>query len=62
MRQTYLVIDKYRVTQSGYFIIATTEVLDMGITFRKLLFCHGIIEEIKGQENPNEIIQRYDSL
>ena len=32
------------MTQSGYFKLATTGALGMGITDRKLLFCHGISE------------------
>ena len=45
MRQCDLDLDKYWVTQSGYFRLATTVELGMVITDEKLLFCHGISEE-----------------
>ena len=32
--------------QRGYFILTTTVSLGMGITYSKLLFCHGISEGI----------------
>ena len=44
MRQSNLDIDEYWMTQSGYFILATTVILGMGITYGKLLFCHSISE------------------
>ena len=34
------------VTQSGYFRLATTVVLGVGITDKKILFCRGISEVI----------------
>ena len=37
-----MLLDKYRVTQSGYFRLATTVALGMGITDGKLLYCHGV--------------------
>ena len=37
MRQSDLFLEKYWVTQSGYFRLATTVVLGMGITDGKLL-------------------------
>ena len=37
MWESDLVLDKYWVTQSGYFRLATTVVLGMGITDRKLI-------------------------
>ena len=40
MWQSDLVLDKYLVTQSGYFRLATTVVLGVGITYGKLLYCH----------------------
>ena len=45
MRKSDLELDKYWVTQSGYFRLATTVVLGMGITDGKLLFFHGISEK-----------------
>ena len=42
MRQYELAIDKYWVTQSGYFRPETTVSLGMGIPDAKLLFYHGI--------------------
>ena len=45
MRRYDLEVDKYRVKQSGYFRLATTVSLGVGITYGKLLFCHGISEE-----------------
>ena len=45
MRQSDIALEKYWVTQSVYFILATTLALSMVITDRKLLFCHGISEE-----------------
>ena len=44
MRQYDLELDKYWVTQSGYFRLATKVALDMGITDGKLLYCHGVAE------------------
>ena len=40
-----LAIEEYWVIQSGYFRLATTAALGMGMTYGKLLFCHGIWEE-----------------
>ena len=37
-----MVLDKYWVTQSGYFRLATEVALGMGITYGKLLYCHGV--------------------
>ena len=45
MRQYDIAIDKYWVTQSGYFRLSTTVALGMGITYGKLLLCHGISQE-----------------
>ena len=42
MRQSEIVLDKYWVTQSGYFRLETTVALGMGITYGKLPFCHVI--------------------
>ena len=44
MRQSDLVLDKYWVTQSGYFILSTTVALGVVITDGKLLYCHGVSE------------------
>ena len=44
MRRYYLSLDKYWVTQRGYFRPATTVALVMGITDGKLLYCHGVAE------------------
>ena len=37
-------LEKYWVTQSGNFRLATTVALGMGITDDKLLYCHGVSE------------------
>ena len=37
-------VDKYWLTQSGYFRLANKMVLGVGIKDTKLLFCHGISE------------------
>ena len=50
MWQSYLALDKYWVTHSGYFRLATTVVLVMGITYGKLLFCR-CITEVSGDKN-----------
>ena len=42
MLQSYLELEKYWLTQSGYFRPATTVALGMVITDGKMLFCHGI--------------------
>ena len=44
MWQSDLVLEKYWVTHSGYFRIATVVKFGMGITDGKLLFCIGISE------------------
>ena len=46
MRQYNTALDKYWVTRSGYFRLSTTVELVMGITYWKLLFCHGISEKL----------------
>ena len=38
------------LTKSGYFRIAIKVALGMGIKYGKLLFCHGISEEIKDKK------------
>ena len=47
MQKSDIALEKYWVTQSGYFILATTVALGMGITDVKLLLCHGISEQSK---------------
>ena len=42
IRKYDLSLEKYWVTQSGYFRLESTVELGMGITYGKLLFCHGI--------------------
>ena len=44
MRQPDISLEKYWVTQSGYFRLVTTVALGMGITDGKLLYCHGVAE------------------
>ena len=44
MRQYNLALEKYWVTQSVYFRLATTLTSGMGIADGKLLLCHGISE------------------
>ena len=44
IRYSDLVVYKYGVTQSGYFILETAVSLDMSIVHGKLLLCHGISE------------------
>ena len=44
MPQSDILLDKYWVTQSGYFRLANTVVLGMGIADEKLLYCHGVSE------------------
>ena len=50
VRQSDLALEKYWVTQSGYFTLATTVALGMGITDGKLLLCHGISEQSKDKK------------
>ena len=44
MRKSDLVLDKYWVKHSCYFILTATVVLGIGITDWELLLCHGISE------------------
>ena len=44
MQQSDIALDKYWVTQIGYFRLASTVVLGMGIKDGKLLYCHGVAE------------------
>ena len=47
MRQSDLALEKYWVTQSGYFRLAATVELCMGIEYGNLLLCHGISDQRK---------------
>ena len=44
MRQSDISLDKYWVTQSGYFRLSTTVTFGMDVTDGKLLYCHGVAE------------------
>ena len=44
MCQSDLALDKYWVTQRGYFRLATTVALGMGITDGKIIYCNGVAE------------------
>ena len=44
INQSDIALDKYCVTKSGYFRLATTVVLGMGVTDGKLLYCHSVAE------------------
>ena len=44
MQQSGITLDKYWVTQSGYFRLATSVALGMGIIDGNLLYCHGVSE------------------
>ena len=44
MLQYDLALDKYWVSQSGYFRLATKVALGRGITDGRLLYCHGVAE------------------
>ena len=50
IRQYDLSLEKYWVTQSGYFRLATTVALGMVITDWKLLYCHGVAEGNKDKK------------
>ena len=45
MRKSGIAIEKYWVTHSGYFRLATTVTLGMGITDKNFLLCIGVSEE-----------------
>ena len=51
-------LDKYWVTHSGYFRLATTLALGMGIIYVKILFCHGISKE---SEDRNISMREYNN-
>ena len=44
MWQSDIALEKYWLTQSGYFRLETTVKLGMGITDEKILYCHGVAE------------------
>ena len=44
MRKSDLSLEKYWVTQSGYFRLTTKFALGMGISYEKLLYWHGVSE------------------
>ena len=44
MRQSDISLERYWVTQSGYFRLVSTMELGMGIADGKLLYCHGVAE------------------
>ena len=50
MRQYDLVLEKYWISQSGYFRLATTVVLGMGITDGKLVLCCGVSEQSRDKK------------
>ena len=50
MRQSDTELEKYWVTHIGYFRLATTVALGMGITDGKLLYCHGVTEGNKDKK------------
>ena len=39
-----IALDQYWVTQNDYFILENTVELGMGISYGKLLYCHGLAE------------------
>ena len=45
MWQSDISLDKYWLTKSGYFRLATTVTLDMGVIDGSILYCHGVAEE-----------------
>ena len=44
MQQSDIALEKYWVTQSGYFSLATTVALGLCVTDGKILYCHGNVE------------------
>ena len=42
MQQSDIALEKYWVTQSGYFRLETIIALGMSITYGKILYCHGV--------------------
>ena len=62
MHQYDIALEKYLVTQSGYFRLATTVALGMSVTYGRLLYCHGVSKENFEQENFNIGVQQQESL
>ena len=66
MCQSDLVLYKYWMTQSGYFVLLTTVALVIGITYGKLLFCNIISEQSKDKKistreyNDRTVYDRYN--
>ena len=56
MQKSDIELQKYWVTQSGYFRLATTVALSMGITYGKIPFCNGISE---GSEDNKISLRKY---
>ena len=52
MQQYDIALDKYWVTQSGYFRLANTVALVTGITYLMLLLCHGVPDQSKDKKIP----------
>ena len=57
MSQSELASNKYWVTQSDYFRLATAVALSVDITYGGLLFYHGISDKINGKTISDEILQ-----
>ena len=52
MMQKYdLALEKYSVAQGGYFRLATTVALGMGITYGNIIFCRCISDESVDKKN-----------
>ena len=51
MKWYYLALDKYWVTQSGYFRLATSVASGVGITYGKIQLCDSISEESAEKKN-----------
>ena len=49
MQKYDLALDKYLVTKSGYFRLATTVTLSLGITDARVLFYNDISEQNRGE-------------
>ena len=54
-----IALDKDWVTQSGYFILATTVEFGRGITYGKLLYFHNAVE---GNVNKNISALEYNNM
>ena len=50
MHKSDLVLDKYWLTQSGYFILLITVTLGMGITYGELLFFHVVSDQARDKK------------